>query len=371
MNIIICVVFYFLSMVIYPFSTGNNEKIESPKSISLDSQTKREKGMNEASKSISLDDLAKNTKNLINQKNRNDYEVKTCDSRINSLKNEKTSKESYYNKQIDREKEKRNKMKKDEFETTASFKKRQTEQDTVISKLMKERDQVINDYNKKTSDKEAKKNNLLSSVTCNSFTGDFIVSEITLVYNVSSIQYNADTGIFDIILSLDDNDLLYKISSDLTISCKSPDSRITYQKRVPNISEARRFKNEFKKAIISITNVHVKRYYQNICLKEGYYREERDRADQAEDIAIFGLSLLAGLVFDVYPDSSYYEDSYREPKTKRIYVEPVYEKRLIFEVDSYTKYNNSKIVEIVGNNNLIKQKSNSLLSRFPQMIKNK
>ena len=76
---------------------------------------------------------------------------------------------------------------------------------------MKDRDQVINDYNKKTSDQEAKKNNLLSSVTWNSFTGDFIVSEITLVYNVSSIQYNADTGIFDIILSLDDNDLLYKI----------------------------------------------------------------------------------------------------------------------------------------------------------------
>ena len=170
-----------------------------------------------------------------------------------------------------------NSIKKDEWETTVAYNKRlakfQNDVKVQINNLELRKNHIIAEYNQKCKKLEDKKKQYYSSKNFKTITGKYIIDKITLVYKIASIQYNADSGFFDITFELiTPNEI--KIDNNFSIRCAGKSLKL--KESIPDIEAAKKFKKSLVGIVLTFDKFPVEISYDNRCIVRGEYIEKRE-----------------------------------------------------------------------------------------------
>ncbi len=225
---------------------------------------------------------------------------------------------------------------KDEFETTVMFRKRQEEAQKRIDDLTKKQNKILDDYNRRKDEIQQQKKNYERGTSWDTITGNYVASELTVTYSVKSIQYDADSGVFDIVVSPMNDSVTQTITEDFSLLSTIPSKSISFKKTIPNIEEAKKYKRNLKYVFLTYSNCPVRISHYKKCIKPAQEKVKRKdwKKSAGETALAIGLGLLFGGV-----DESAYEDrempeTYWEPAVYHEYLEYAFdtEKSLSFTI---------------------------------------
>lgn len=279
---------------------------------------------------VDMEELARITNNVFAAQN----QLKRYE---NSIKNINTSSipTEYYT--IESQKKAiESSLKKDEFETTAMFRKRQEEARKKIDELTKKQNKIMDEYNRKKDEIQQQKSNYEKGISWNTITGYYVANELVVTCSVKSIQYDADSGVFDIVVSPMNDSITKTITENFSLLSTIPSESISFKKTIPDIEEAKKYKRDLKYVYLTYSNCPVRISHYKKCIKPA--QEKVKRRDWKESVGEAALAIGFGLLFGGVDESAYEDrdvpETYWEPAVYHEYLEYAFdtEKSLSFTI---------------------------------------